>query len=73
MERMRKSISLNDVLSLLPYSVMVILVQGIMMSFIPSSSCLTVSELHGKYNEIFHRSGNRNAASHLWASYILDR
>ena len=70
MERMRKSISLTDVLSLLPYSVMVILV---MMSLIPSSSCLTVSELHGKYNEIFHRSGNRNAASHLWASYILDR
>jgi len=67
---MRKSISLTDVLSLLPYSVMVILV---MMSLIPSSSCLTVSELHGKYNEIFHRSGNRNAASHLWASYILDR
>merc|ERR1719295_99087 len=44
-----------------------------MMSLIPFSSSLTVSELHGNYHEIFHRSGNRNAASHLWASYILDR
>merc|ERR1712212_1189333 len=35
--------------------------------------CLTVNELHGKYYEIFSRAHNRNAASHLWASYILDR
>merc|ERR1712156_172888 len=34
---------------------------------------LTVNELHGKYYEIFSRAHNRNAASHLWASYILDR
>ena len=29
-------------------------------------------ELHQRYSEIF-RYGNRNAASHLWSSYILDR
>merc|ERR1711973_1081423 len=34
---------------------------------------LTVNELHGKYYEIFSRAHNRNAASHLWASYILNR
>merc|ERR1711997_902243 len=28
---------------------------------------------HGKYYEIFSRANNRNSASHLWASYILDR
>ena len=39
------------------------------------SACnaFTVSQLHGKYNEIFSRAHNRNAASHLWASYILNR
>ena len=70
---MRQATALSALLGLLPCSVMAIFVQGIMMSLIPSSSSLTVSELHGKYYEIFHRSGNRNAASHLWASYILDR
>jgi len=35
--------------------------------------CLTVNELHSKYYQIFSTSGNRNAASHLWASYIIDR
>merc|ERR1711962_432660 len=34
---------------------------------------LSVNELHSRYYQIFSRSGNRNAASHLWASYILDR
>merc|ERR1712012_984290 len=34
---------------------------------------LTVNELHGKYYQIFSRAHNRNAASHLWASYVLDR
>ena len=29
-------------------------------------------ELHQRYSEIF-RYGNRNAASHLWTTYILDR
>ena len=29
-------------------------------------------ELHQRYSEIF-RYGNRNAASHLWTSYIIDR
>merc|ERR1712062_664668 len=28
---------------------------------------------HGKYYQIFSRAHNRNAASHLWASYVLDR
>ena len=72
-ERMRQAIALPALLTFLPCSVTAIFVQGIMMSLIPFSSSLTVSELHGKYHEIFHRSGNRNAASHLWASYILDR
>merc|ERR1712107_694007 len=47
--------------------------RDLVLSLVPTSSSLSVSELHGKYYEIFHRSGNRNAASHLWASYILDR
>ena len=34
---------------------------------------LTVRQLHGKYYEIFSRAYNRNAASHLWSSYILNR
>merc|ERR1711997_502440 len=34
---------------------------------------LTVNELHGKDYQIFSRANNRNAASHLWASYVLDR
>merc|ERR1719456_822743 len=70
---MRQAIALPALLTFLPCSVTAIFVQGILMSLIPFSSSLTVSELHGKYHEIFHRSGNRNAASHLWASYILDR
>jgi len=40
---------------------------------ISDTSCLTVNQLHSRYYDIFHRSQNRNAASHLWASYILDR
>lgn len=72
-ERMRKAVALSALLSLVPCSVIAIFVQGIVLGLIPSASSLSVSELHGKYYEIFHRSGNRNAASHLWASYILDR
>lgn len=30
-------------------------------------------DLEAKYDEIFAPSGNRNAASHLWAHYILSR
>jgi len=41
--------------------------------FVNQVFSLTVNELHGKYYEIFSRAHNRNAASHLWASYILDR
>ena len=33
---------------------------------------LTTDDLHGAYSQIF-ATGNRNAASHLWASYILHR
>jgi len=36
-------------------------------------SQMTVGDLRNKYWEIFHRYNNRNAASHLWASWILDR
>merc|ERR1712004_61047 len=61
--------ALSSFLSLASSSVIAIFV----LSLISTSSSLSVSELHGKYYEIFHRSGNRNAASHLWASYILDR
>ena len=32
----------------------------------------TVRELHAEYANIF-RHGNRNAASHLWSSFLLDR
>merc|ERR1712156_1377679 len=67
--RMRIAGALSSFLSLAPCSVIAIFV----LSLLPTSSSLSVSELHGKYYEIFHRSGNRNAASHLWASYILDR
>lgn len=37
------------------------------------SSSLTVNQLHSKYYTIFSRHRDRNAASHLWASYVLDR
>merc|ERR1712055_383658 len=67
--RMRIAGALSSFLSLASSSVIAIFV----LSLLPTSSSLSVSELHGKYYEIFHRSGNRNAASHLWASYILDR
>merc|ERR1719277_682833 len=33
----------------------------------------TVQDLADKYGEIFAPSNNRNAASHLWAQYILSR
>ena len=32
----------------------------------------TSADLFAAYSEVF-KSGNRNAASHLWASYVLDR
>jgi len=41
--------------------------------FANGSQALTVNQLHRKYYEIFSRAYNRNAASHLWASYILNR
>merc|ERR1712045_1002321 len=41
--------------------------------FVNQVFSLTVNQLHGKYYEIFSRAYNRNAASHLWASYIIER
>jgi len=32
----------------------------------------TVRDLHNEYNNIF-RHGNRNAASHLWSTFLIDR
>ena len=32
----------------------------------------SVRDLHNEYNNIFRR-GNRNAASHLWSTFLLDR
>ncbi|KAL7545649.1 hypothetical protein ACHAWF_008994 [Thalassiosira exigua] len=37
-----------------------------------SSARATVRDLHDEYRTVFRR-GNRNAASHLWASFLLDR
>ena len=45
----------------------------ISLSVLNSIDSLTVRQLHGKYYEIFSRAYNRNAASHLWSSYILKR
>tara|TARA_B100000524_G_scaffold163056_1_gene83218 strand:- start:256 stop:1167 length:912 start_codon:yes stop_codon:yes gene_type:complete len=36
------------------------------------SASATVQDLHREYGNIF-RHGNRNAASHLWASFLLER
>merc|ERR1711871_312734 len=38
----------------------------------PSKVPQTASELHAQYSLIF-RTGNRNSASHLWSTYILER
>jgi len=45
----------------------------ISLSILNNVDSLTVRQLHGKYYEIFSRAYNRNAASHLWSSYILNR
>ena len=37
-----------------------------------TSATATVQDLHREYHNIF-RYGNRNAASHLWSSFIFDR
>ena len=41
--------------------------------FIAHCLTLDIPGLHDKYNDIFYRSRNRNAASHLWSSYVLAR
>jgi len=33
----------------------------------------SVADLHNEYWDIFAESGNRNAASHLWVSFLVDR
>jgi len=33
----------------------------------------TIDDLHNEYYTIFSRSANRNAASHLWAAFIMKR
>ena len=50
-----------------------IIVSFIALSVLNRVDSLTVDQLHLKYNEIFSRTQNRNAASHLWSSYILKR
>ena len=45
----------------------------LVICFIAHCLALNITELHDKYNDIFYRSGNRNAASHLWSSYVLER
>ena len=49
------------------------IVSFIALSIVKSVDSLTVNQLHAKYFEIFPRTGNRNAASHLWSSYVLNR
>lgn len=39
---------------------------------VPTWNGETVRDLHNEYNNIF-KYGNRNAASHLWSSFLLDR
>ena len=34
---------------------------------------LQQQDLHNEYHTIFSAGGNRNAASHLWSSFVLDR
>ena len=51
----------------------VLLAFVIIFYFTNDSQALTFNQLHRKYYEIFSRAYNRNAASHLWASYILNR
>ena len=43
----------------------------VLMVFPSLLDCLTIKQLHDKYNEIFARTQNRNAASHLWVSRIF--
>merc|ERR1719247_2544473 len=38
----------------------------------PAWTGKTARDLHREYHNIF-RHGNRNAASHLWTSFLLDR
>ena len=41
-------------------------------ALVPPWRGTTVADLHAEYRNIFTH-GNRNAASHLWASFLLDR
>jgi hypothetical protein len=42
------------------------------MDELPLTASVTIEDMHSAYSSIF-ASGNRNAASHLWASWILGR
>jgi len=41
--------------------------------FFNCSLALTIRELHDAYWQIFPRTGNRNAASHIWTTYVIDK
>jgi len=41
--------------------------------FFNCSLALTIRELHDAYWQIFPRTGNRNAASHIWSTYVIDK
>lgn len=45
---------------------------GLLSVVVSSWAPTSIQDLHREYNNIF-RFGNRNAASHLWSSFILDR
>jgi len=45
----------------------------IVLHLLHSSVGLTVTELHDKYWTIFPKTGNRNSASHLWSSYVVNQ
>merc|ERR1719263_1335491 len=51
------------------------LVMSTFLFSLPSTSAAwgeSVADLHKEYYNIF-KHGNRNAASHLWSSFVLDR
>ena len=46
--------------------------EGSERSLVPSWPGTTPRDLHREYGRIF-RKGNRNAASHLWAEFLIER
>lgn len=41
--------------------------------FFNCSLALTIRELHDAYWQVFPRTGNRNAASHIWTTYVINK